>query len=69
MAARGFFVQAEHAKAGRLDYATAGYKMSETPCKVQRTAPLLGEHNTYVYCERLGYDRRELAAMMAGGII
>jgi crotonobetainyl-CoA:carnitine CoA-transferase CaiB-like acyl-CoA transferase len=69
MAARGFFVQAEHAKAGRLDYATAGYKMSETPCQVQRTAPLLGEHNTYVYCERLGYDRRELAAMMAGGII
>jgi CoA:oxalate CoA-transferase len=66
---RGFFAQLDHPQAGRLEYPTAAYKMSETPWRGERTAPLLGEHNEEVYCGRLGYSQEQLATMAAEGII
>ena len=69
MQSRGFFSEIEHPEAGNLSYPVAPYKLSETPCRLQRPAPLLGEHNQLVFCERLGYDKRDLAAMLEGGII
>ena len=66
---RGFFTEMEHPYAGKLEYPTAGYKLSETPWRGQRPAPLLGQHNEDIYCARLGYSREELAKMAAAGII
>ncbi|KPK48043.1 MAG: hypothetical protein AMJ77_01130 [Dehalococcoidia bacterium SM23_28_2] len=66
---RGFFAPLDHPQAGRLEYPAAAYKMSETPWRGERAAPLLGEHNEQVYCCRLGYSREELARMAAAGII
>jgi crotonobetainyl-CoA:carnitine CoA-transferase CaiB-like acyl-CoA transferase len=66
---RDFFAEVEHPQAGRLEYPTAAYKMSETPWRAERAAPLLGEHNEQIYCGRLGYSREQLAEMAADGTI
>jgi crotonobetainyl-CoA:carnitine CoA-transferase CaiB-like acyl-CoA transferase len=66
---RGFFAGIEHPEAGRLEYPTAAYQFSETPWRVERPAPLLGEHNDEIYCGRLGYSRRDLVRLSAAGVI
>jgi crotonobetainyl-CoA:carnitine CoA-transferase CaiB-like acyl-CoA transferase len=33
------------------------------------SAPLIGEHNEEIYCQRLGYGQDELAAWRRNGII
>jgi crotonobetainyl-CoA:carnitine CoA-transferase CaiB-like acyl-CoA transferase len=66
---RGFFAEIDHPVAGRLEYPTAGYKLSETPWRARRAAPLLGEHNEEVYCRRLGFSPEDLARLAAAGVI
>jgi crotonobetainyl-CoA:carnitine CoA-transferase CaiB-like acyl-CoA transferase len=41
---RGFFAQIEHPTLGRLRYPTVPYRLSATPARINRPAPLLGEH-------------------------
>lgn len=67
--ARGFFVEIEHPKAGKLTYPSAPYRFSLTPWKVTRPAPLLGEHNEEIYCRRLGFDKKELVKLREAGVI
>jgi crotonobetainyl-CoA:carnitine CoA-transferase CaiB-like acyl-CoA transferase len=43
--ARGFFVEVDHPEAGRRTYPGWPYKMTTTPPRITRPAPLLGEHN------------------------
>ncbi|MBI4286912.1 MAG: CoA transferase [Chloroflexi bacterium] len=62
-AARGFFTEIEHPETGKLKYPSAPYQFSETPWRVERPAPLLGQHNEEVYCQRLGYTRDDLARL------
>jgi len=69
MESRGFFAEIEHPEAGKLKYPTAAYKFSETPWGAQRTAPLLGQHNEFVYCGRLGYNKQDLVTMKESGVI
>jgi len=66
---RDYFVQMEHPVAGDLKYPGAPGKFSETPWQLERPAPLLGQHNEEVYCQRLGYAAEELALLRTGGII
>jgi len=44
-AARGYFVEVDHPEVGKYRYAGWPYKMSGTPPRVSRPAPLLGQHN------------------------
>jgi crotonobetainyl-CoA:carnitine CoA-transferase CaiB-like acyl-CoA transferase len=69
MNARGFFEEVEHPEAGRLKIPARPYHFSKTPCVLERAAPLLGEHNETVYCERLGYDAEELTELEKAGVI
>ncbi|MBW2093099.1 MAG: CoA transferase, partial [Deltaproteobacteria bacterium] len=48
-AARGYFTEVEHPKAGKYRYAGWPYKMSATPPRVNKPAPLLGQHNQEVF--------------------
>lgn len=66
---REYFVEVEHPATGPLKYPGAPYKLSQTPWKVDKPAPLLGEHNEEVYCQRLGYAREELSRLHRGGVI
>ena len=65
---RGFFAEIEHPEAGTLKYPTVSYQFSETPWR-GRPAPLLGQHNELIYCERLSYSRQELTQLATAGII
>ena len=65
---RSFFKEVEHPEAGTYDYPGLPYQFSRTPGALA-AAPLLGQHNEEIYCDRLGYERRELARLAAAGVI
>ena len=67
--ARDFFGSAIHPKAGTLEYTGQAYRLSRTPPVAPRSAPLLGEHNAEVYCDGLGYSRRDLTALRRAGVL
>jgi len=69
MEGRGFFTEIEHPQTGTLKYPTAPYRLSRTPWSAERAAPLLGEHNENIYCERLGYSKEDLVSMREAGVI
>ena len=65
---RGSFAGLEHPVLGRVRcpgppvrFGVDGWAM--------RPPPLLGEHNTEVYCERLGYSEARLAGLRAAGVV
>ena len=68
-AARGYFVEVEHPEAGKHRYASWPYKMSATPPRVGRPAPLLGQHNQEVYCTDLGYSLEEFERLQRLGAV
>jgi CoA:oxalate CoA-transferase len=69
MESRGFFVDVEHPKAGKLKYPTVPYGFSHTPSRIERPAPLLGQDNDIIYCERLGYSKEEVTKLKETGVI
>jgi CoA:oxalate CoA-transferase len=69
MESRGFFAEVEHPEAGKLKQPTVPYKFSNTPSKVKRAAPLLGQHNEAIYCRLLGYSKEELVKLKESGIV
>lgn len=66
---RQYFTEIDHPQTGKVEYPGAPFKMSETPWHVRYPAPLLGQHNEEIYCERLGYPREELVQLRESGII
>jgi crotonobetainyl-CoA:carnitine CoA-transferase CaiB-like acyl-CoA transferase len=44
-------------------------RMSDTPIRHQRSAPMLGEHNDFVLRERLGLSADQISELKANGII
>lgn len=67
--AREFFVEIEHPKVGKHLYPGAPFKMSATLAQINRPAPLLGEHNEEIYCERLGLSKEELRKLKEAKIV
>jgi len=67
--ARDYFVEIDHPEIGQVRYPGAPYTLSETPWRIARRAPLLGEHNEEIYCGRLGYTRQDLVKLTAAGVI
>jgi crotonobetainyl-CoA:carnitine CoA-transferase CaiB-like acyl-CoA transferase len=67
--ARGFITEIEHQVIGQHSYLGSPYKLSLTPCRVERPAPLLGQHNKEVYCGELGYEEEEMARLKTEGTI
>jgi crotonobetainyl-CoA:carnitine CoA-transferase CaiB-like acyl-CoA transferase len=62
--ARGAVTEIGHPVLGRRKTIAPPWKMTETPARVFRTAPLLGEHNSYVLNELLGLSKDELAQLV-----
>ncbi|MFC1895868.1 CaiB/BaiF CoA transferase family protein [Thermodesulfobacteriota bacterium] len=69
LAERSYFVNIDHPEIGTATYPGAPYRLSVTPWRIERRAPLLGEHNEQIYCERLGFTRQDLARMRQAGVI
>ncbi|MBI2846853.1 MAG: CoA transferase [Chloroflexi bacterium] len=66
---RGYFSEVEHSEAGRFKYPGYPYKFSKTPWRLERPAPLLGQHNEEVYCKRMGYSKEEMVKLRQTGVI
>jgi crotonobetainyl-CoA:carnitine CoA-transferase CaiB-like acyl-CoA transferase len=68
--AREFWVKIEHDELkDTVTYPGAFAKFTETPLKVWRRAPLIGEHNEEIYLKELGFCKEELVTLKMGGII
>ncbi len=67
--ARGFFVELDHPELGRTVSDATPIKLSDTPARYRRAAPLLGQDNDYVYGKLLGLSQDELSRLREQGII
>lgn len=67
--ARGFKVEAEHPTAGLVGLPGFPYKMSQTPAKLHRPPPLLGEHTEEVLTGLLGYSAEQVALLKERKVI
>jgi len=67
--ANHFFVEIDHPVIGPARYPGAPYTLSETPWRIQRRAPLLGEHNEEIYCGRLGFNKQDLIRLAQAGAV
>jgi len=67
--ARGFMVEIQHPEMGRTLHAGLPMKHSATPGQVRSHAPLIGEHNNYVFQQLLGMSREEIQHLEAIGVL
>jgi crotonobetainyl-CoA:carnitine CoA-transferase CaiB-like acyl-CoA transferase len=67
--ARDYFVEVDHPEAGKFRYAGWPYKMPASPPRVQRPAPLLGQHNEDVLQGLVGYSPDEFADLCRSGAV
>ncbi len=68
-AERGFFRENHHPVMGRTRFPTTPYRFSNTPWRLVRSAPLLGEHNEEIYGRGLGFSAEELKTLKEAGVI
>jgi benzylsuccinate CoA-transferase BbsF subunit len=66
---RDFFVKLEHPEMGLFHYEAAGFKLSDTPFRVTRPSPLLGEHTEYVCKKVLGMSGQEYREFKEKGVL
>lgn len=67
---RSWFAVVEHPElATTLQYPGPPYRLQETPWRIRRRPPLVGEHNLEIYQGELGLTREQMAALMAAGVI
>jgi benzylsuccinate CoA-transferase BbsF subunit len=59
--ARQFFVELDHPVTGSLKYPSAPYHFSVTPPKLERPAPLLGQHTEEVFSKLLNSNRQDVS--------
>jgi benzylsuccinate CoA-transferase BbsF subunit len=69
LAHRGHLVRLPHPLHGCTTVEGPRYLLSDTPGRVTRAAPLLGQDNEYVLTKLLGYDADRVAALDAAGVL
>jgi crotonobetainyl-CoA:carnitine CoA-transferase CaiB-like acyl-CoA transferase len=67
--ARGFFEEWDHPEIGSQKYDGMLWKLSKTPGRIEKRAPLLGEHNNYVFGELLGLPQEEIDRLVQDKIL
>jgi crotonobetainyl-CoA:carnitine CoA-transferase CaiB-like acyl-CoA transferase len=66
---RGFYSTVEHPVFGPWEYPGIPIRLSETPGRIRRHAPMLGQDNGYVFGEVLGLSSAEIAELEAEGVL
>ncbi|MFC1920537.1 CaiB/BaiF CoA transferase family protein [Chloroflexota bacterium] len=70
LAAREFWVDVEHPELGTaITYPGAFGHCSETPPRISRRAPLIGEHNLEIIRDELGIPMEKLTVLKQAGVI
>ena len=67
--ARELAVEVEHPSMGKQVVLGPPWRLSETPARVTKSAPTIGENNEYVFGEILGMSGKEIARLMDEEII
>jgi len=67
--ARDIHLESEHPKVGLEFLHGIPWRLSDTPGRIRRPAPLLGEHNQYVFGELLGLPDAEIQRLVEAGAI
>lgn len=67
--ARGMINEVEHPVMGKKVVLNPSWKLSETPAKVKRASPLLGEHNAEVFGGLLGMSEGEIKSLQEEKVI
>jgi CoA:oxalate CoA-transferase len=66
---RDMFTTVEHANAGPVKVVNFPVKFSETPGRVEKASPVIGEHNEFVLKKILGYDNEQIEALKKANAI
>jgi crotonobetainyl-CoA:carnitine CoA-transferase CaiB-like acyl-CoA transferase len=66
---RGFYQELNQPDTGPYKYPGFPFTMSRSPNKLQKYPPMLGEHNSYVHTELLGYSEEDYASMVSAGLV
>jgi CoA:oxalate CoA-transferase len=66
---REYFIEVEHPIIGKITIPGEIFRLPNCPWKFTRTAPLLGQHNTEIYCQELNYNKDDVIILRQGGII
>ena len=67
--AREMFVELEHPKAGKMKVTGNQIKFTNKKVKIDRPAPLLGQHNEEILGEKLGYTPEQVAKLKEDGVL
>lgn len=65
----GFHVRLDHPEIGAKLHLGIPWQMSDTPCRVRRPAPCLGEHTDDVLRRVVGYDDARIAQLRDAGVL
>jgi benzylsuccinate CoA-transferase BbsE subunit len=67
---RGFWKQVAHPELGReFTYPGEAAIYNGAPWRISRRPPLIGEHNTEIFCDELGLSRGALAVLAENGVV
>ena len=66
---RNFFREIEHPELGTVRVPAELFKLSETPYRLGRPAPTLGQHNREIYVEGLEYDEQQFTQLRQLNVI
>ncbi len=69
LAHRGHFQPLTHAHLGRLQFERPGFRLSESPSRLDRPGPLLGEHNERILRELLGFSEAEIERLVREEVV
>lgn len=67
--ARGLINEVQHPVLGKKVVINPSWKLSETPARIHKASPLLGEHNEEVFGDLLGMSKEEVQKLEAAQII
>ncbi len=68
LAARGFFPKVAHPVLGAVEQIASPMRLSDTPTRLERAGPLLGEHTREVLAE-IGYSAADTAALVSANVV
>jgi crotonobetainyl-CoA:carnitine CoA-transferase CaiB-like acyl-CoA transferase len=66
---RNHFVEVPHPQLGKTWVENSRFTLPRTPARIERAAPMLGEHNQYVLEQILGYDEERIAELVGAGAL
>ena len=67
--ARGYFLEVEHPVIGKAKISGFPFKLGKTPGEIDRSSPLVGEHNELILGKYLGINPGEVRQLKADGVL